>query len=48
MIYLFFFLIIYVIINRRLFTFIKKELNKLNINLNYNINLYSFVKNNLL
>lgn len=48
MIYLVVFLLIYVIVNKKLFTFIKKECKKLNINLDYNINLYSFVKNKLL
>ena len=42
MIYLVVFLVIYIIINKKLFTFIKKELKKLNINSNYSINIYSF------
>ena len=48
MIYLVVFLLIYVIVNKKLFKFIKKEFKKLNINLDYDINLYSFVKKKLL
>ena len=48
MIYLVVFFLFFIIVNRKLFTFIKKECKKLNINLDYDINLYSFVKNKLL
>ena len=48
MLYLVVFLVIYMIINKKLFQFIKKECKKLNINLDYDINLYSFVKHKLL
>jgi hypothetical protein len=48
MIYLVVFLVLYMIINKKLFKFIKKECKKLNINLDYDINIYSFVKNKLL
>ncbi len=48
MLYLVVFLVIYMIINKKLFQFIKNECKKLNINLDYDINLYSFVKRKLL
>ena len=48
MIYLVVFLVIYMIINKKLFQIIKNKYKKLNINLDYDINLYSFVKRKLL